>query len=121
MESERDPYQDLYSHLENKEWSDVQIVNYMQQIAMGGLTRHIHAIHNLLIKEQQIDERIAAEREYDRIFSTQPVFTPDRLKAADEARSRVERARERLIIDRDADGEPTGFHKDNTDKSWDVT
>lgn len=66
MESEQDPYQDLHAHLESREWHDVQIVNFFQQLAMGGLTRHIHAIHNLLKSQQANDEQVAAEKEFDR-------------------------------------------------------
>lgn len=66
MESEGNIYQDFYKHLEDREWSDVQVVNLMQQIAMAGLSHQIRDIHNLFKYQQQADEQIEAEKEMNR-------------------------------------------------------
>ena len=65
MENERDFVQDLHSHLEEREWSDVQIVNLLQKIGRNAL---LSAESTLEVLEYQrdVDEAIAAQKEHDR-------------------------------------------------------
>lgn len=78
MESERDFYQDLYSHLEAREWSDIQIVNLMQKIGRSSLLS-CEGVLGVLEYQQAIDEQVEAEKEYNRwaIGREFGVFTPE--------------------------------------------
>lgn len=65
MKEERDFVQDLHSHLEEREWEDVQIVNLLQKIGRNTLLSAQSTLE-ILEYQQTIDEQIEAEKEYDR-------------------------------------------------------
>ena len=78
MESERDFYQDLYSHLEAREWADVQIVNLLHKIGRSSLLS-CEGVLELFEYQQAVDEQVEAEKEYNRwaIGREFGVFTPE--------------------------------------------
>ena len=65
MKEERDFVQDLHSHLEEREWSDVQIVNLLHKIGRNALLSAQSTLE-ILEYQQAIDEQIEAEKEVDR-------------------------------------------------------
>jgi len=66
-------YGELVKHLEDKEWSDVQINNLAMKIGRSTMLSCEAAVE-LLEYVQNIDEEIAAQKEYDAVFNTAPVF-----------------------------------------------
>lgn len=66
-------YGELVKHLEEKEWSEVQIINLAMKIGRSTMTSCEAAVE-LLEYVRDIDKQIAAQKEYDEVFATAPVF-----------------------------------------------
>jgi len=66
-------YGELVKHLGDKEWSDVQITDLAMKIGRSTMLSCEAAVE-LLEYVQNIDEQIAAQKEYDAVFATAPVF-----------------------------------------------
>lgn len=60
-----DYIQDLTDHLEEREWSNVQIVNLLQKIGRNALLS-CEGVLDVYEYQQEIDEQIEAEKEFDR-------------------------------------------------------
>lgn len=57
----------LVEHLQEREWSDVQIINLTHKIGHSALLS-CEGVLSVLEYQQQIDENIQAEKEHDRVF-----------------------------------------------------
>lgn len=73
MEQENYWYGELVKHLEEKEWSEVQITNLAMKIGRSTMLSCEAAVE-LLEYVRDVDEQIAAQKEYDEVFATAPVF-----------------------------------------------
>lgn len=73
MEQENFWYGELVKHLEDKEWSDVQITNLAMKIGRSTMMSCEAAVE-LLEYVQKVDGEITAQKEYDAVFETAPVF-----------------------------------------------
>lgn len=88
MEHENYWYQQLVEHLEEKDWSEVQITNLAMKIGRSTMLSCEAAIE-LLEYVRDVDEQIAAQKQHDEIFATAPVFNReqalqlDQIKQAD--------------------------------------
>jgi len=76
MEKENYWYGELVKHLEEKEWSDVQITNLAMKIGRSTMFS-CEAALGLLEYVSSVDESIEAEKKYDEVFSDAPVFNKE--------------------------------------------
>lgn len=60
----------LVEHLQEREWSDVQIINLTHRIGHSALLS-CEGILEVLEYQQEVDEGIAAQKEHDRVFISQ--------------------------------------------------
>lgn len=60
----------LVEHLENREWSEVQIQELTHRIGHSALLS-CEGILEVLEYQQEVDERISAEKDHDRVFGSQ--------------------------------------------------
>lgn len=58
-------YEALVSHLEEREWSEVQIAN-LAHMSVTADVMSLQGILRILKYQQEVDEQIAAEKEHDR-------------------------------------------------------
>lgn len=73
MEHENYWHQELVSHLEARDWSDVQITNLAMKIGRSTMLS-CQAALELLEFVQNVDQQIADQKERDDVYSTAPVF-----------------------------------------------
>lgn len=60
-------YEALRSHLEDREWSEVQIANLLHKIGRNALLSAQSTLE-VLEYQQAIDEQIEAEKEVDEVY-----------------------------------------------------
>ena len=60
-------YEALVSHLEDREWSEVQIAN-LAHMSVTASVMSLEGILRILKYQREIDENIAAEKQADRVF-----------------------------------------------------
>ena len=73
MEHENYWHNQLRNHLEDKEWSDVQITNLAMKIGRSTMMSCEAAVE-LLEYVKTVDEQIAAQKEQDELHATAPVY-----------------------------------------------
>jgi hypothetical protein len=66
-------YERLVEHCADREWSDVQIINLAHKVARSALMS-FEGVLEILEYQQQVDEGIAAEKEYDQHYIPQEYF-----------------------------------------------
>jgi len=76
MEKENYWYGELVKHLEEKEWSNVQITNLAMKIGRSAMFSCQSAV-GLLEYVASVDERIESEKKYDEVFADAPVFNKE--------------------------------------------
>lgn len=69
----------LVEHLQEREWSDVQIINLTHKIGHSALLS-CEGVLSVLEYQQQIDENIQAEKDFDRVYGTAPVFNAEQAR-----------------------------------------
>jgi hypothetical protein len=57
----------LVEHLQEREWSDVQIINLTHKIGHSALMSH-EGVLEVLEYQQSIDEQIQAEKDFDKTY-----------------------------------------------------
>lgn len=60
-------YERLVEHLQEREWSDVQIINLTHKIGHSALMSH-EGVLEVLEFQQEVDEGIQAQKDHDRVF-----------------------------------------------------
>jgi hypothetical protein len=58
----------LVEHLQNREWSDIQIINLTQKIGRSALMS-CEGVLEVLEFQQEVDECIASQKEFDEVFA----------------------------------------------------
>jgi len=71
---EKDYYAALAEHLENREWSEVQVMNMMHKVIGNYATVSAQTVLEVLEMQQEVDECIASKKEFDRAFVPQSFF-----------------------------------------------
>lgn len=61
-------YEALVSHLEEREWSEVQIAN-LAHMSVTADVMSLQGILRILKYQQEVDEQIAAEKQFDEVYS----------------------------------------------------
>lgn len=73
----RDEYRErLVEHLQEREWTQVQIINLTHKIGHSALMSN-QGVLEVLEYQQIIDENIQAQKDFDRVYGTAPVFNAE--------------------------------------------
>jgi len=97
MSGKNEHFEKLQAHLLEREWSEEQVINLANKV--GRLLMSHEGALEILEFQQEVDEGIQAQKDFDAVYNTAPVFN-------------AEQARQLPI--------PESFFED-TQKGWDVT
>lgn len=69
MKNDNEAYKKVCEHLQEREWNEVQIINFTHKAAQIGSTG-LRGVLELLEYQQQVDENIQAGKQHDKVFTT---------------------------------------------------
>jgi len=68
MRNDNEGYQKLCKHLEEREWSEVAIVNFTHKAALIGMYG-LMGVLELMKYQEEVDATIQAQKDHDRVFT----------------------------------------------------